>query len=264
MEKVDFSSVDGTANGAAYLPAELGAKLASLIPQRATFTDGYGLSEATIAVIMQPHSGSLGGKLQRIPGSSGVLLPGMEARIVRDDGAEADVNEPGELWLRGDNITLGYWNNPKATAEAFIDGWFHTGDKFKVDEKGNFWFADRAKDTLKISGAQVSPVEIENCLLDHPEKLISDVTVAGVSGGRTLDEKVPRAWIVLNSAGKKRGASVVIMELESWHQKNLSKYKWLRGGIEVIEEIPKSPTGKVLRRVLQSRYESERKLRGKL
>ena len=83
----------------------------------------------------------------------------------------------------------------------------------------------------------MSPVEIENCLLDHPEKLINDVTVAGVSGGRTLDEKVPRAWIVLNSAGKKRGASVVIMELESWVQKNLSKYKWLRGGIEVVEEV---------------------------
>lgn len=105
------------------------------------------------------------------------------------------------------------------------------------------WFSTTAddsplkQDTLKISGAQVSPVEIENCLLDHPEKLISDVTVAGVSGGRTLDEKVPRAWIVLNSAGKKRGASVVIMELESWHQKNLSKYKWLRGGIEVVEEV---------------------------
>ena len=80
-------------------------------------------------------------------------------------------------------------------------------------------------------------MEIENCLLDHPEKLINDVSVAGVSGGRTSDEKVPRAWIVLNSAGKKRGVSAVIKELESWHQKNLSKYKWLRGGIEVVEEV---------------------------
>ena len=83
----------------------------------------------------------------------------------------------------------------------------------------------------------MSPVEIENCLLDQPDKLINDVTVAGVSGGRTLDEKVPRAWIVLNSAGKKRGERKVIKELESWHKKNLSKYKWLRGGIEVVEEV---------------------------
>jgi len=119
---------------------------------------------------------------------------------------------------------------------------------------------------LKISGAQVSPVEIENCLLDQPEKLINDVTVAGVSGGRTLDEKIPRAWIVLTSAGKKRGSSMVIKELELWYQKNLSKYKWLRGGIEVVEEIPKSPTGKVLRRVLQDQYElnAKNKLKGKL
>ena len=73
--------------------------------------------------------------------------------------------------------------------------------------------------------------------MDHPDKLIGDVSVAGVSGGRTADEKVPRAWIVLNSAGKKRGASMVIKELESWHKKNLSKYKWLRGGMEVVEEV---------------------------
>ena len=83
----------------------------------------------------------------------------------------------------------------------------------------------------------MSPVEIENCLLNHPEKLINDVTVAGVSGGRTSDEKVPRAWIVLNSEGKKRGASAVMKDLDSWHKKNLSKYKWLRGGIEVVDEV---------------------------
>lgn len=215
---------------------------------------------------MQPFSGTLGGKLQRIPGSSGVLSAGMEARIVREDGSEADFNEPGELWLRGNNVSMGYWNNTKATAETFVDGWLRTGDQFRIDEKENFWFADRAKDTLKVSGAQVSPVEIENCLLDQPDKLISDVTVAGVSGGRTSDEKVPRAWIVLNSTGKKRGASAVIKGLESWHQKNLSKYKWLRGGIEVVDEIPKSPTGKVLRRVLQDKYElnTTRKPKGKL
>jgi len=224
------------------------------------------MSEVTFSAAIQPQSGMLGGKLQYIPGSAGVLLPGLEARVVREDGTEADINEPGELWLRGDTVGMGYWNNPKATMETFVDGWLRTGDRFRIDENGYFWFADRAKDTLKISGAQVSPVEIENCLLEHPGKLISDVTVAGVSGGRTSDEKVPRAWIVLSSAGKKRGASVVIKELKSWHQQNLSKYKWLRGGIEIVEEIPKSPTGKVLRRVLQETYElnAARKPRAKL
>ena len=94
------------------------------------------------------------------------------------------------------------------------------------------------QDTLKVSGTQVSPVEIENTLLSHPSKLISDVSVAGVSGfGRTPDEKVPRAWIVLNSAGKKLGEVGVIGELERWHKENLSKYKWLRGGMEVVDEV---------------------------
>ena len=93
------------------------------------------------------------------------------------------------------------------------------------------------QDILKVSGAQVSPVEIENCLLEHPGKLINDVTVAGVSGGRISDEKVPRAWIVLTPAGKKHGVAAVVRELTAWHQKNLSKYKWLRGGIQIVDQV---------------------------
>lgn len=93
------------------------------------------------------------------------------------------------------------------------------------------------QDTLKVSGAQVSPVEIEAVLLAQPDNLIMDVTVAGVSGGRTSDEKVPRAWIVLSETGKKKGATTVIKALEQWSQEHLSKYKWLRGGIEVVKEV---------------------------
>ena len=75
-----------------------------------------------------------------MPGSTGVLVPGVEARIMRDDGTDANVNEPGELWLRGDNVALGYWDNEKASKETFVDGWVHTGDIFYVDAGGNFWF----------------------------------------------------------------------------------------------------------------------------
>ncbi|CDO76103.1 hypothetical protein BN946_scf184649.g29 [Trametes cinnabarina] len=128
---------------------------------------------------------------------------------------------------------------------------------FRIDEDQHFFFVERAKDILKVSGAQVSPTEIEEVLLAHPDKLILDVTVAGVSGGRTVDEKVPRAWIVLSEEGKRKGETEVVQELHTWVQKNLSKYKWLRGGIEVVDEIPKNPTGKVLRRVLQDRHEKE-------
>jgi hypothetical protein len=94
-----------------------------------------------------------------------------------------------------------------------------------------------SQDILKVSGQQVSPVEIENVLLANPKKLITDVSVAGVSGGRTSDEKVPRAWIVLSDVGKRMGAEAVKQELEVWHRENLSKYKWLRGGIEVVKQV---------------------------
>ncbi len=108
-------------------------------------------------------------------------------------------------------------------------------------------FADRAKDTLKISGIQVSPLELENVLLAHPEKLITDVAVAGVGGyGRTNDERVPRAWVVLSERGKDfvrrlgeqdKGAQQVARELIKWCEAQLSKYKWLRGGVEIVDEV---------------------------
>ena len=82
----------------------------------------------------------MNGKLNFVLGSTGVLIPSMEARIIRDDGNDADINEPGELWLRGGNVALGYWNNEKASRETFVDGWVHTGDKFYVDANANFWF----------------------------------------------------------------------------------------------------------------------------
>ena len=102
------------------------------------------------------------------------------------------------------------------------------------------------QDTLKVAGAQVSPVEIENCLLGHPGNLINDVTVAGFSGGRISDEKEPRAWIVLTPAGKKRGVAAVVREMNSWHQKNLSKYKWLRGEIQVVDQVCSLPSSLIL------------------
>src|SRR5262245_10323042 len=80
------------------------------------------------------------GGLTGDPSATWILIPGMEARILRDDGSDADINETGELWLRGPNISLGYWNNEKASKETFVNGWLHTGDRFHVDENGFFLF----------------------------------------------------------------------------------------------------------------------------
>ncbi|KAJ7174028.1 hypothetical protein C8R43DRAFT_634614 [Mycena crocata] len=255
IKKTDLSSVIHVTSGAAYLPPELATQMTNFLLPTSQLTQGYGLSECTLAAMTRPIEGMLG---MGAPPThvTGILLPGLEARVMRDDGTDAAADEVGELWLKGGSITSGYWNNPPANAATFVEGgWLRTGDHFRADEKGYFFFADRGKDTLKVSGVQVSPKEIEDVLFANPGKLISDVTVAGVTGGRTDDEKVPRAWIVLSSEGKKKGAAAVIKELEDWHHESLSRYKWLRGGIEIVKEIPKTPTGKTMRRVLQERYE---------
>jgi len=256
IKTTDLGSVLAVASGAAYLPPELAAQLRGYLKGHPTISHGYGLSEATLGALSPLPPQSLPGMGPPPPTATGILLPGLEARIVRDDGTDALRDEVGELWLRGGNISPGYFNNPEANAKTFVNGWLRTGDRFRVDKEGYFFFADRSKDTLKISGVQVSPKEIEDVLFAHPEKLISDVSVAGVSGGRTADEKVPRAWIVLSPAGTKKGEAAVKEALERWHRESLSKYKWLRGGIEVVKEIPKTPTGKTIRRVLQDEYEN--------
>lgn len=129
---------------------------------------------------------------------------------------------------------------------------------------------------------QVSPTEIEGTLLSQPDKLIIDVSVAGVSGGRTSDERIPRGWVVLSSAGAALGEKEVVARLDAWVQGRLSRYKWLRGGIGIVDavgadlilrvmcadcavgQIPKSPTGKVLRRLLVEKYEKDVKAKTKL
>ncbi|KIJ17594.1 hypothetical protein PAXINDRAFT_167606 [Paxillus involutus ATCC 200175] len=255
----DFSTIQVVQCGAAYLPASLAEQLRARFPGVPRVGEGYGMSEATLSLSMKHVPGMLGGRAKNVPTSVGVLLPGVEARIVREDGSLAALNEPGELYVRSGCVALGYWKNEEATKATFKDGWLRTGDRTRIDGDGVVYFEDRAKDTLKVSGMQVSPMEIEEILLRHPDKLIIDVSVAGVSGGRTADERLPRAWIVLSTTGKALGAEETIKRLDAWVHSSLSRYKWLRGGISVVSQIPKSPTGKVLRRVLVNEYEANLK-----
>ncbi|KAG2362830.1 hypothetical protein BDR07DRAFT_1357078 [Suillus spraguei] len=250
FKTTDMKSVKTIGCGGAYLPPQLADQLRARLTDVPRVTEGYGMSEFTMAVAMKPIPGMLGGRAKNKPGSAGILVPGVEARVVRPDGSLAGPNEPGELFIRGGSMVLGYKGNEKATRETFVDGWLRTGDQMRFDEDEVLFFEDRTKDTLKISGMQVSPVEIENVILAQPDKLITDVSVAGVSGGRTSDERIPRAWIVLSPAGAALGEKEVVARLNAWVQERLSRYKWLRGGIGIMEAIPKTPTGKVLRRVL--------------
>ncbi|KAI6098229.1 hypothetical protein F5141DRAFT_1190829 [Pisolithus sp. B1] len=258
FETVDVSTVQVIQCGAAYLPVHLAERLQSRFPGVQRVGEGYGMSECTLSISRKPIPGILGGRAKDVPGSAGLLLPGMEARVMRDDGTLADINEAGELHVRGGCVSPGYWKDEAATKAAFEDGWLRTGDRIRIDANGVLYFEDRAKDTLKVSGMQVSPMEIENTILSHPDKLVDDVTVAGVSGGRTLDERVPRAWIVLSAEGKALGSARTAQRIQDWVQACLSRYKWLRGGIAVIDEIPKSSTGKVLRKQLVEQYDATR------
>lgn len=115
-------------------------------------------------------------------------------------------------------------------------------DRAKVGNKpsrGQFACLDRyyLQDTFKVSGKQVSPTEIENTIREHPSKLIIDVAVAGVKGERLSHELVPRAWVVLSDTGKKQGVESVLMEIDEWARLRLSKHKWLRGGLQVVDEV---------------------------
>lgn len=264
FKTTDMSSVQNIGSGAAYLPPQLADELCARFPNTDSITEGYGLSEFTSIVSVKPIPGMLNGRAKNKPGSVGILLPGVEARIVRPDGSLACPNEAGELLVRGGATALGYKENDKATRETFVDGWLRTGDHIRIDADGVLFFENRTKDTLKISGMQVSPVEIENMLLSQPDKLIIDVCVAGVSGGRTSDERVPRAWIVLSPAGVALGGKEVVARLDAWVQERLSRYKWLRGGIACVKTIPKSPTGKVLSRVLVDEYARDEKVTARL
>jgi acyl-CoA synthetase (AMP-forming)/AMP-acid ligase II len=241
FKTTDMSSVQTIGSGAAHLPPQLANELCVRFPDMDSIAEGYGMSELTVVVSLKPITGMLNGRAKNKPGSVGILFPGIEARIIRPDGSLASQNEAGELLVRGGVAALGYRENDKATRETFVDGWVHTGDRMRIDADGVLFFEDRAKDTLKISGMQVSPVEIENTLLAQLDKLIIDVSVAGVPGGRTSDERVPRAWIVLSPAGAALGEKVVAARLDAWVQERLSRYKWLRGGIGCVEMVGVCP-----------------------
>ncbi|KIJ26177.1 hypothetical protein M422DRAFT_192574 [Sphaerobolus stellatus SS14] len=242
----DLSSVVAILSGAAYLPPSLQRKIGNVV-KTASLSEGYGMSEATLSVVGNlPTEGLMKGILH-VSSNIGILFPGVEAVILRPDGTHCLPDEPGDLYVKGTNVALGYWNDSEATKSTFIaNGWLKTGDRFRVTSKGMFYFEDREKDTLKVSGLQVSPAEIETTILAEPSNIISDVAVSGVQlpTARTSDDKAPRAWIVLTEKGKKLSEDQAKTIVADWVKKCLSKYKWLRGGVEIVDEIPKNPTGK--------------------
>ncbi|MGH7547003.1 MAG: benzoate-CoA ligase family protein [Gemmatimonadales bacterium] len=174
------------------------------------------------------------------PGSSGTLVPGYRARIVDDAGRDVPPGEVGNLLVAGDSACAGYWNQHARTEQTFLGEWVRTGDKYREDADGYFWYAGRSDDMIKAGGMWVSPAEVESALAEH-----AAVVEAGVVGAADRDELVkPLAFVVL-AAGHAPSAALE-EELKAFVKERLAPYKYPRW-IVFVPELPKTATGKIQR-----------------
>ncbi|KDQ09380.1 hypothetical protein BOTBODRAFT_148208 [Botryobasidium botryosum FD-172 SS1] len=258
--KYDLSSLRIIMSGGAPLAKALGINLDKRLQSmgaKADIIQGYGLTETSPGVTMLRAEQAMS-KM----GSVGELAPNMVVRLVDDDGVDAKPGEPGELWVRGANVMKGYLNNPTATADAITpDGWFKTGDIAIRDDDGCFAIVDRKKELIKYKAFQVPPADLEAVLLMHPE--VGDVGVIGIeSEDRTTE--LPRAYIVpksgYSSLPTQGEREKFALEIQKWIEGKVARHKYLRGGVVVIEAIPKSAAGKILRRQLRDLAKEEVRL----
>ncbi|HKP18927.1 MAG TPA: long-chain-fatty-acid--CoA ligase [Gaiellaceae bacterium] len=240
LERVDLSSLRLVWYASAPMPVELLRRaLGRLGP---IFIQGYGQTETgPLATSLQPEEhvveGSGAGRLA----SAGRAAAGVRVRIVREDGSEAAVGETGEVAVRSDFLMTGYWRDPELTAEVLVDGWVHTGDMAHVDEQGYVYIVDRKKDMIISGGENVFPREVEDVLYAHPAVL--EAAVIGVPDA-TWGES-PRAIVVCRAE-----AEVAQQELIDFCRDRLAHYKCPRS-VEFRDELPKTPSGKVLKRALR-------------
>ena len=234
VDQYDMSAVEQVFSGAAPLSAELaleaGARLGCEVVQ------GYGMTE------MSPvsHLTTPGGFK---PGSVGVTAPSTATRIVDpESGEDLDVDLDGEIWVRGPQVMPGYLNNESATRECLdADGWLHTGDIGHIDSDGHLFVVDRLKELIKVKGFQVAPAELEALLLTHPA--VADAAVVGRQDDRAGE--VPAAFVVL-----KPGQEVSEADLKKFVADQVAHYKQI-DSITFTDTIPKSASGKILRRLLR-------------
>ena len=200
---------------------------------------GYGLTEASPVVTASPIAA--GARPRH--GSIGVPVPGVDVRLVDEDGEDAYVGDPGEIWVRGANVFLGYWRDEAATRSVLTpDGWLRTGDIAVAGEDGLLQIVDRAKDLIIVSGFNVSPAEVEEALREHPD--VVDVAVVGVPDDRTGE--AVKAVVVAAP-----GASPGVAELSRFCADRLARYK-CPTQVSLAPELPLGLAGKVLRRRLRS------------
>ncbi|KAG9103257.1 hypothetical protein FRC07_010052 [Ceratobasidium sp. 392] len=241
----DFSHCHFALAGAAPVSPELTAQFRQIIPS-ISFGQAYGMTETSTIVTMVPleHAGTGG-----VPGSAGHIIPNTIVKVVKPDGTLAGYDEPGELVVAGPQTTLRYENNEAATKETYVDGWVRTGDEVVINKFGDVFIVDRLKELIKVRGFQVAPAELEGHLLDHP--LVDDAGVIGLPD--EFSGEVPLAFVVLSAQAKKsgKGEAAIKKEIAKFVSDKKVNYKWLKGGVVIVDAVPKNPSGKILRRELR-------------
>ncbi|KAF8507891.1 AMP binding protein [Hysterangium stoloniferum] len=257
-EKHDLSSLKVLFSGAAPLSKDLTLAVHRRLEKQGCqvmLPQGWGLTETSPTCALQSPEEWL-----NKAGSIGRLLSNVEARLVLDDGiTDAGEGVPGEIWIRGPNVMKGYLNNPSATTDAITpDGWFKTGDIAVVDKDGHFFIIDRKKELIKYKGFQgrlirpLPPADLEGVLLTHPN--VIDAGVIGVWSEAEATE-FPRAYVVPRGGAGSLKTSVEKdafgREIQTWIQSKVARHKYLRGGVVVVDVVPKSAAGKILRKELR-------------
>jgi benzoate-CoA ligase len=195
--------------------------------------DGIGSTE-TLHMFISNRPGAIR------PGSSGLIVPGYDARLLDDEGDAVLPGEIGALWIRGDSVCAGYWNQHEKTKNTIEGHWIRTGDKYTQDVDGFYWYSGRSDDMLKVGGLWVSPVEIENALVEH-----AAVQECGVVGHDDHDGLLkPMAFVVLRAGVQ--GSPGLANELQQFVRERLAEYKRPRW-VEFVAELPKTATGKIQR-----------------
>ncbi len=236
VDRFELSALRHVFSGAAPLGASLGEAAAERLG--VSCEQGYGMTEMSPASHITPKGRSRAGAI-------GFPIPNTQCRIVNPDrGADVEPGAEGELWVRGPQVMLGYQNNSEATAACLDgDGWLRTGDIASVDQDGYFFIRDRLKELIKVKGFQVAPAEIEAVLVTHPD--IADAAVIGVPDDEAGE--VPIAYLVASGEGRP-----TLQDVKAHLAMHLAHYKHVRR-IEYVETVPKSASGKILRRLLRNR-----------
>ncbi len=242
IDQVDFSSLKACISGGAPLPLEVQARVERLLGN--TLINGWGMTETSPAGTRLPTTA------ERRVGLIGVPLPAIDMRVVRmdDPSREARIGEVGEIAIRGPNVFKGYFGDEQATAKAFRDGWFLTGDMGRMDENGLFELVDRRKNMIISSGFNVYPAAVENAIYEHPA--VKEVIVIGIPD--SYRGQSAKAYVTLREGAE----PFALEELTAFLADRLGRHEMPRA-LEFRDALPRSPVGKLLPLELKAEVEAE-------